>query len=350
VYFSMEATSRFVYLLDRYFQNEATDVERTELSLLIDSGEYDAELKEKIEAYLGADKGRRDVSAEEAKSALEKILPAKQAKVIALEDTSRSNLRWGWVAAAAMVVASVSIGWFMIGREGDILNAPIAQQQAQRIEASVFSGKQFIRLPDGSTVLLNEDSELSFADTFGGESRQVILKGEAYFDVAHDPSRPFIIKTRNVTTTVLGTAFNVKAYEDDSEVKVTVTRGKVQVANERKTLGTITPDQQIAVNTATNAFVQTNLKAATETVWVDSALILNDVNMAQAATLIEDKFKAKIIFAREDLKECRITAAFLNGESLDQVMKVVSAVVLVEYTVQKDGIVKLDGKGCKNSN
>lgn len=347
----MEATSRFVYLLDRYFQNGATDAERAELSLLIDSGEYDAELKEKIEAYLDADKGHRDVSAEEAKSVLENILPAKQAKVIGLEETARSNFKWAW-AAAAMLVTSVSIGWFMIGREGNIINAPIAQQQAQHVEVSVFSGKQFIHLPDGSTVLLNEDSELSLAHTFGGGgSRQVILKGEAYFNVAHDPSIPFIVRTRNVTTTVLGTAFNVKAYEDESEVKVTVTRGKVQVANERKTLGIITPDQQIAVNTATNTFVQTNLKAATETVWVDRALILDDLNMAQAAAVIEEKFKTKIIFAREDLKECRITAAFLNGESLDQVMKVVSAVVLVEYTIQKDGNVKLDGKGCKkNSN
>jgi transmembrane sensor len=346
----MEASNRFVYLLDRSFQNKATDAERAELSLLIDSGEYDAELNAQIEAYLGADQGERDISAEGAKSVLENILPAEQRKVIALQEASRSNFRWGWVAAAAMVVLSVSIGWFMIGPEENIINAPIAERQVQRIETAVYNGKQFIHLPDGSTVLLNEDSELSYAHTFGSESRQVILKGEAYFDVAHDPSRPFIVRTGNVTTTVLGTAFNVKAYEEESEVKITVTRGKVQVVNESKTLGIITPDQQIAVNTSTNEFVQTNLKAATETAWADRSLILDDINMAQAAALIEEKFKTRMIFAQEDLKECRITAAFLNGESLDQVMKVVSAVVLVEYTIQKDGIVKLDGNGCKNSN
>lgn len=340
----METTSRFAYLLDRYFQNTATNAESTELSLLIDSGQYDAELKEKIEAYLDADKGHRDVSAEEAKSLMENILSAKQAKVIALKETTRSNFKLGWVAAAAMIVVS---GWFLIGRQENIFNAPITQQQAKRIKASMASGKQFIHLPDGSTVLLNEGSELSYAGTFGRESRQVILKGEAYFNVAHDPSRPFIVRTRNVTTTVLGTVFNVKAYEDESEIKVTVTRGKVQVANEQKTLGTITPDQQIAVNTTTNTFVQTNLKAATETVWVDRTLILDDLNMAQAAAMIEEKFKTKIFFAREDLKDCRITAAFLNGESLNQVMDVVSAVILVEYIIDEDGSVKLDGKGCK---
>lgn len=342
----MEATSRFAYLLDRYFQNEATDSERAELSLLIVSGAYDAELKEKIEAYLAADKGDRDISAGERKSVLEGILPAERARVIAFEGTSR----WRWVAAAAMIVASSSIGLLMIGREGNVINTPIAQQQAQRIEASVYSGKQFIHLPDGSTVLLNEDSQLSFSDAFGGTLREVTLNGEAYFDVAHDPSRAFIVRTGKVTTTVMGTAFSVKAYKKDSEVKITVTRGKVQVSNETKTLGIITPDQQIAVNTITNAFVQTNLKAATETVWVDRALILDDVNMAEAAALIEERFKTKIVFAREDLKKCRITAAFLNGESLDQVLKVVSAVVLVEYTIQKDGNVKLAGEGCRNLN
>lgn len=340
----MEPTSRFSYLLDRYFQNKATIAENAELSILINSGQYDNELKGKIEAYLCADKGQQDVSEEEAKSVLDNILSGKPGRVIALQERKGSNFKWRWVAAAIVVVAS---GWFLIGRQENIFNGSGKRHAEHRTKVSFYSGKQFIQLPDGSTVLLNEGSELSYDSTFGSDKRKVFLKGEGYFNVAHDPSRPFIVKARNVITTVLGTAFNVKAYEGENEIKVTVARGKVQVANQTKMLGTITPNQQIAVNTITNSFVQTNLKASIETEWVNRALIFDDINMAQAAEAIEAKFKTKILFAREDLKDCRITAAFLNGESLEQVIKVVSAVVLVEYTIEPDGSVRLYGKGCQ---
>lgn len=69
-----------------------------------------------------------------------------------------------------------------------------------------------MRLPDGSTVLLNEGSELSYSTSFGKQAREVTLTGEGYFDVQHNLSKPFKVLTGNVTTTVLGTAFNIKAY------------------------------------------------------------------------------------------------------------------------------------------
>src|SRR5690606_2603405 len=74
---------------------------------------------------------------------------------------------------------------------------------------------QLLLLPDGSTVLLNNNSSLDFPQQFTGDTREVILKGEAYFDIKPDASRPFIIHTGKVKTRVLGTAFNIRAYPEE---------------------------------------------------------------------------------------------------------------------------------------
>jgi ferric-dicitrate binding protein FerR (iron transport regulator) len=195
--------------------------------------------------------------------------------------------------------------------------------------------------------LLNEDSELSYSTLYGRQIREVTLVGEGYFDVQHDPSKPFKVLTGQVTTTVLGTTFNVRAYPGQHEIKVTVNRGRVQVGDGQRTYGIVTPDQQIVVNTATNDFIQTNLKAEIAEEWKSQYLLLDDVSMEEAAKTISEKYKVKIILDSDELKRCRISATFLNGENLSQVLTVVSGVVQSSYSTEPDGTVRIEGKGCK---
>jgi transmembrane sensor len=257
----------------------------------------------------------------------------------------RTAGRWRWVAAAAVLVIAVSARWWVLSIE------PVPQQlitrQEQKPESVIFTGKQFVHLPDGSSVLLNEGSELSYSRSFGDKVREVTLTGEGYFDVQHDQSKPFKVLTGKVTTTVLGTIFNVKAYAGEQEIEVTVTRGRVQVGNDERTFGIVTPNQQMAVNTATNDFVRTDLEAETAEAWQSRYLILDDVSMEEAAKIISKKYKVEITLANDDLKMCRISATFLDGEDLDQVLAVVSGVVQATYTRQPEGNVKIEGKGCK---
>jgi transmembrane sensor len=287
---------------------------------------------------------RADMDSGKAQRILKGILAtAKEPeKIVPMRSVARG---WRWIAAAAALVIAVCTGWWTFRVE------PVRQQlitlQEEKPEPAVFRGKQFVHLPDGSTVLLNEGTELSYSASFGEQAREVTLTGEGYFDVQHDPSKPFKVLTGKITTTVLGTIFNVKAYSGQQEIKVTVTRGKVQVGDDERTFGIITPNQQMAVNTTTNDFVQTNLKAETAEAWKSQYLILDDVSMEEAAKTIAEKYKAKITLANDDLKMCRISATFLNGEDLDHVLTVVSGVVQATYTMQPGGNVKIEGKGCK---
>lgn len=338
-------SNRFTELLNLYLDDKATGEEQEELMQLIHEGSHDETIRDSIHAMLSNGPAQKDMDPQKARKILKRIMATadEQDKIIPMRPAVR---KWRWVAAAAVLMIAVSAGWWISRTE------PVTQQlitlQKKEAESAFFTGKQFVRLPDGSTVLLNQDSELSYSTSFGKQAREVTLIGEGYFDVRHDSSKPFKVLTGDVTTTVLGTAFNVKAYPGQREIKVTVTRGKVQVGDNLRTFGVITPDQQISVNTATNDFIKTNLKAETAEAWKSQYLILDDVSMDDAVKTIAAKYNVRINLLNKDLKKCRISATFLDGEDLDQVLTVVSGVVQATYTMHPDGHVEIEGNGCTN--
>lgn len=335
---TMEDNSRFTRLLDRYLANEATNDEQKELMKLIREGSNDEQIKSRIGAVM-EEEDDEDMSMENAQIILAKIFKQKQGRVIPF--VQQPVIRW--VAAASVVIAAAASVWFFTKNN----TTPSTQlAQYENVQPAVFQDKQYVKLPDGSTVILSKGSELRHSEKFGQGTRDVTLIGEAYFDIAHDPTRPFHVITDKVTTTVLGTAFNVSAWPGQENVTVTVTRGKVQVADEFKVFGVIKPNEQISVSTATNEFTQTtNVKEADAI--RNKYLMFEHVSMETAAAIIEERYNTKLIFENEAIKNCRVTARFLDGEDLNQIMVVVSGVIEASYTIQPDGSVRLKGNGCK---
>ena len=334
--------TRISELLDRYLTDEITDDERKELMELIREGRDEQMIKDRIETMLRNSEVFEGFDTQEPRKMMIKILSAasEQEKVKSIRP-QKQNVRWLAMAATVSAIAICSV-WFYSKRvtapQGKIaLNEHVS-------ESALFTGKQFVRLPDGSTVLLNEFSKLSYSSSFGKKTRQVTLSGEGYFDVQHDSSRPFLVVTGKITTTVLGTTFNVQAYPDQKEVRVSVINGRVRVGDSERDFGILSKDQQIAVDVATNDFVQTPVDQTT-TLWQDRYLILDDVSMEEAAKIIAKKYKMEVVVANA-LKNCRISATFLDGENLDQVLAVVSGVVKATFEIQSDRVVKIEGKGC----
>jgi len=336
-------SNRFSELLSLYLNDKATDADREELFQLIREGHHDEVIREKIQDMLLTEPVMVKIDSSKTQRLVKEIIAREESKIIPIR---RASTNWRWVAAAAVLLISVSAGWLIFTAE-PVPDHQIALQEEKEEQPVVFSGKQFVHLPDGSTALLNEGTELSYTSSFGEHTREVTLTGEGYFDVRHNTSKPFKVLTGKVTTTVLGTAFNVKAYPGDDEIEVSVTRGKVKVDGEKRTFGIIAPDQQIAVNTVTNEFIQTNLKSEKTKAWQSQYLILDDMSLEEASKAIGEKYKVKITLANDELKMCRITATFLNGEDLDQVLTVVTGVVHATYTMLPDGNVIIEGKGCK---
>lgn len=337
----------FEQLLDRYLHDRASDEETETLMALLNTGQHDTLVRQRIVDML-AEHADEDISAARAGEMLQAIVTSVPRRddgdggghIVPM--VPRTPVWRGWWAAAVLVVLAVA-GWLLWPRGiGEPASLPLAQQETP---PAIHRGKQYIRLPDGSAVVLNDKSELRYNADFGTDAREVFLTGEAYFDIKHDRGRPFRVHTGKVMTTVLGTAFNIKAWPEAGEVKVTVDRGKVQVGDDSRTYGTITRDQQIAVNTATYAFTQTEVKAQEATEWKSTYLILDDMSLADAAALIEARYQVHVVFDNDRLKACRVSATFLNDEGLEQVMTVLTTVTQSTYTQHNNSLV-LQGPGC----
>jgi len=332
---------RFVYLLKRYLDKQATGEELDELRSLIRTNQFEDVVKNDIADYLMADFQDPEMFQDQNADALyHRILSEVRDPFVKVETGRKS--RWMWAAAAA-VIAAISIA---IWNPGKWKKEVAKHAQATGTDSLLtFSNKDFIHLPDGSTVLLNEGSVLSYRTSYGTSLREVSLSGEAYFDIKKDPEHAFIVHTGNVITRVLGTAFNIDARQ--KKIVVTVTRGLVEVGDEHKTYGRIKPDEQITVNTLNNEFKLAEVNAISELKWKNQSLIFDEITVAESAKMIEERYNVKINFENNDIKNCRISAWFLNGEDLDHVLEMVSGTRQASYVVKGDQVNIIGGFGCE---
>jgi transmembrane sensor len=148
------------------------------------------------------------------------------------------------VAASLFAVASLSVlGFYNRLQILDVVS-PIAQKQFSTVNGQVAS----LTLADGTRVWLNGGSKLSYPEAFRGDKREITLTGEAFLEVTHDAKKSFIVHTGNIRTQVLGTSFNVKAYPEDSFVKVDVVTGKVGVVAALAPTVFLTPAEEVTVD------------------------------------------------------------------------------------------------------
>lgn len=342
----MISEEKFLELLEAYYAGNATSGERSLLMSLIKSGRYDDLMKRRIDDAFRQDKPEADIDKSRAEDLLHRILNSEKqtAKLIPVEKPARSYRRW-YIAAAILLL---TLAIWMLADRSSAPETPIAKTTTKKLEpATGTNGKRYIRLQDGSTVLLNEGSQLDYPAEFSGDKREVTLKGEGYFDIRPDAKRPFVVHTGKINTTVLGTAFNIKAYPGQQQITVTVTRGKVKVGNHRKTFGVIVPNERMAINTAGNSFSMDKVNAEEALDWKKQYLVLDDISLQEAAVLIGNRYHVNISLVNQALKNCRISATFLNNESLDQVLTVVTGVVDADYNLQPNDEVIITGAGCE---
>jgi transmembrane sensor len=204
---------------------------------------------------------------------------------------------------------------------------------------------RYIMLPDSSSVVLNAGSTLEFPDAFN-TSREVKLKGEAYFDVKKDVDKPFIIYTGSVKTTVLGTAFNIKAYPLTSKITISVSSGKVKVEDKKKVLAVLDKDQQVVYNVPEEAAQQETVNVHDiVTDWTMRDMVFEEVSFESVAQSLGRRYGVTIEFKNPAMKTCTIKASFSGTESLQNVLDILSTISNSSYVVENGKYVIL-GEGC----
>jgi ferric-dicitrate binding protein FerR (iron transport regulator) len=195
-------------------------------------------------------------------------------------------------------------------------------------------------LSDGTRVWLNTSSVLITVEPFSGDNREVRLIGEGYFEVAHNPEKPFLVKTTGLTTKVLGTHFNIISYPGETNQKITLYEGKVELIDENsiKNNVVIHPGEQARFDNQQGKFLVQETDLGLPAVWRDGILRFYDEELNQIAITLERKFRTKILIKDEKAGKLRYTANF-EEESLIKILQLLDEAHEFEFYETNNGII-----------
>jgi ferric-dicitrate binding protein FerR (iron transport regulator) len=304
-------------LLDLYFKGECTPDEKQYLESMFDQLSIHGEFDEKTidtEAVMHRLKGKID-------------------RQIRKERFIKLPVMLRVAAAVVFLISSVTAFFYY-------KNTRLSPVQ-YTITTVPKGQKMKLTLSDGSTVMLNAGSRIRYPEKFNRETRSVtLLDGEAFFDVKHNDEKPFVVETPGTQTQVLGTAFNIQAYQEFKEVKVTVLRGKVAVkeTGEHKPV-LLLPDEQVIVNTITGYQSKKHINANESIGWLQGKFLFRNETLMNVALILQNSYNVKIEFKEESTKEIRFTANFNSTDSLEKILFAIAKANGITYSI-KDKIVQ----------
>lgn len=223
-------------------------------------------------------------------------------------------------------------------------NRPESVQELIYNKLLVGRGHEYMLiLNDGTRVWMNSKSELSYPVAFGENVRRVRLSGEAYFEVTKDSVRPFIVEVdRGFEVKVLGTHFNIKAYDTDDSYETTLVEGKVQVSQGHKTKITLEPSEQMVIGKDGRHEVRV-VNTSYYTAWHEGWFYFNDESLEQVLIMIGRWYDVDFVFVKENLKEITVTGKLKRFENLSVILKMLERTTGTELML-KNRIVKVDKK------
>jgi ferric-dicitrate binding protein FerR (iron transport regulator) len=195
-----------------------------------------------------------------------------------------------------------------------------------------------IVLSDGSHVWLNNTSTLITVEPFQGETRVVTLRGEAYFEIAHNADKPFIVESGKLKTEVLGTRFNITAYPETGNQAVTLYEGSVKLRpaeTPHKSL-LMKPGEKVTVDNNSQFFIS-SVATDKAALWRNGILRFNNEELSQIASDLERKFNTRIVIASEKAAKLRFTAEF-DEEPLEKILALLNEAKKFDYDITQNGI------------
>lgn len=239
------------------------------------------------------------------------------------------------------VAASIAVVWSFIW----LFNNYISPYYRMEVVKAGNKRIEFI-LPDHSRVWLNKGSELIYNKDFNGSERLVQLKGEGFFEVQRDVTRPFIIETGDVQTKVLGTSFNLRAYPEDSVIDLVVATGKVSFnARSETNQAIITPGNGARINKVNKVLNKYTISDENSWAWRSGKLNFADTPLKEVLLDLSRYYEIKIELQNTGLGNCRFTGVFTNAK-LQEVLKVLQVTLNLKYTESDKQSIVISGQGC----
>lgn len=237
-----------------------------------------------------------------------------------------------WAAAACLVIIAGSTGWLLWSRQA----AHARELTWQTIRNDSSGIIRLVYLPDSSQVILNAHSLLRFANNYNDTTRELELTGEAFFEVRHDEKRPFIVHAGQMATRVYGTAFNISAYPEASQLTVSLKRGRIGVRGSSFPEQVLQPGELLLYNKRTG--VTLTDKQSTNDIgnWIGGKLNFHKTPLKDVLYTLEKKYGVKFSYD-VSLKDQTITAGFEKAP-LQQVLQHLSFIWNIRFEQGKNSI------------
>lgn len=262
-------------------------------------------------------------------------------------ETSRQVWRLWRQVAAASIAAFIMVGTALFLVPKQQKQRAFKTQDTFLVKKAPLGVRDSLTLSDGSRVWLNAGSSVSYPNDFGTEGPRVVtLQGEAFFDVAALDNQPFIVKTGEIHTTVIGTSFNINTFGPD-RLDVTVVQGKVRVDKNQRNLAVLTMNQQVSYQMTSDRVDLSSVDAEEAIAWMDNRVLFRNVRLDRAIEVLSRQFGVTFILSEPTLANCIFSASFEPDESLDTVLQVICLANGIAQTRQGNTII-LSGTGCPN--
>jgi len=273
---------------------------------------------------------------------------------------SRKNLHVLKLAIAASIIIILTAGTFIFFKTRR--SSLPSDNDAVLAVSTKYGSRTNIQLPDGSKVWLNSGSKITYDKQFGKEIREVVLSGEAFFDVVKDPAKPFIIHTASMDIKVLGTQFNVKSYANDKQAEASLIHGSIEVMLKKRGFQKIVlkPNEKIVVmnerlmkdtssiirgNNLAEPIIavqklnyQTADSSVIETSWLNNQLIFRDESFEEIAVSMERWYGISIRFQDTSYRSMRFTG-IITSETIEQALEALQITTSFHFTIRNNTII-----------
>lgn len=351
----MQPESHFLELLSLKLAGEATEVQLHLLDNLISQNDnwrfvHDNLINNNNHEFSGKDEAERAYAAHIVKLQLLGKLDSYNTHHTPISVSSYFRKKWLVAATIFFAIAAGSLSFLFYNNASKSNNHLLAKTTN---EVSTKKGsKSNVRLPDGTQVWLNADSKISYKNDEINNCREVILTGEAFFDVVHDSTKPFIIHTGDINIKVLGTAFNVRNYSNEGKIETSLIRGKIELTVNNR------PGQKFLLNPYEKLIVQNTAvkqkdaihsansgvsiaispilpkkdSVLAETGWLKDQLIFTNQPLEEIAFELERNYNIKIIFSDKEAKAYRYTASF-NHVGVNKILGMLSLSKKINFKI-----------------
>lgn len=245
-----------------------------------------------------------------------------------------------YLQMAAGYVAAVLVGAALVFVFTHTRTLPEQVQGGSFIVQTDNSDRSFTQLPDGSRIWLNKGTKIEYNQQFGIRNRNVLLNGEAYFEVAKNKKLAFVVKTKSIDVTALGTSFNVNAYDDGNEVTTTLYTGKVNVQSTLTGYKTILNPFEVAVFSKTKDKITTYVFTGPDKpVWMEPEFRFDMLPLIDITKQLEHNYNVVFVYRNQKIKHLKFSGTFDRDEKLDEILRVIKINTNIDYAIRNDSVI-----------